>query len=454
MAQSTPIQDEVLAEKVESRTTELSVPEALSLALQCHQGGDLNAAERIYHAVLDLAPDQPDALHFLGILTHQRGQSERGIELIRRAIAAAPENPGMLNNLGNILYQVDRFEEAAAAYTTALGIAPEAGTYNNLGATHRVQGQVELAQAAFERALRLDPNNAGAHHNFANLLASTGRVREAVEHYCIAITLMPSDPSAARKLGIAYSMLGRKEEACAVYQDWLRREPGNAVARHMLAACSEEAPPGRASNECITQMFDNFARNFDEKLAKLEYQAPELCRAAVAAAVGTPARGLVALDAGCGTGLCGPLIAPFVSHLTGVDLSGQMLAKARAGGHYDELVQAELTEYLGSQQTRFDLIVCADTLCYFGPLDAVLGAAANALAAAGTLVFSVELAPEELARERGHHLNLHGRYSHSERYLRSVLEGARLQLAALVPGVIRNEGGSPVAGLILTARKG
>ena len=58
-------------------------------------------------------------------------------------------------------------------------------------------------EAGGERALQLDPNNAGAHHNFANLLASTGRVREAVEHYCIAITLMPSDPSAARKLGIA-----------------------------------------------------------------------------------------------------------------------------------------------------------------------------------------------------------------------------------------------------------
>jgi len=454
MAQSNPIQDRGIQDKVESRTTELSVPEALGLALQCHQGGDLNAAERIYNAVLELAPDQPDALHFLGILMHQRGQSEGGIQLIRRAIAEAPDNPGMRNNLGNILYQVDRFEEAAAAYTAALGLAPEAGTYNNLGATHRVQGQVELAQAAYERALQLDPNNAGAHHNFANLLASTGRLREAVEHYCISITLMPSDPSAARKLGIAYSMLGRKEEARAVYQDWLRREPGNAVARHMLAACSEEAPPGRASNECITQMFDNFARNFDDKLAKLEYQGPELCRVAVAAAIGTPARDLVALDAGCGTGLCGPLIAPFVSHLTGVDLSGQMLAKARAGGHYDELVQAELTEYLESQRARFELIVCADTFCYFGPLEAVLGAAMGALTPGGTLVFSVELAPERLVGERGHHLNLHGRYSHSERYLVAVLAGAGLQLAALAPGVIRNEGGAPVAGLIVTARKG
>ena len=35
------------------------------------------------------------------------------------------------------------------------------------------------------------------------------------------------------------------------------------------------------------------------------------------------------LDAGCGTGLCGPLIAPHARRLVGVDLSGQMLAHAR-----------------------------------------------------------------------------------------------------------------------------
>ena len=53
------------------------------------------------------------------------------------------------------------------------------------------------------------------------------------------------------------------------------------------------------------------------------------------------------LDAGCGTGLCGPLIAPYARRLVGVDLSERMLAQARARDVYDELVKGELTAYLG-----------------------------------------------------------------------------------------------------------
>ena len=52
------------------------------------------------------------------------------------------------------------------------------------------------------------------------------------------------------------------------------------------------------------------------------------------------------LDAGCGTGLCGPLIATCVDHLIGVDLSANMLDQARRHNVYQELIKGELTEYL------------------------------------------------------------------------------------------------------------
>lgn len=444
-------QSEIAGEPGEA--IELSVPEALGLAVRCQRTGDLDGAERLYHAVLELVPEHVDALHFLGILAHQRGQSERGVELIRRALARAPGSAGMLNNLGNILYEVDRFEEAAAAYEDAIGLAPDAGTFNNLGATRRMQGRLDDARAAYEHALELDPKHASAHHNFGNLLASCSRMRDAVEHYCTALTLRPSDAVVSRQLGVAYSILGRDEEAAAVYRDWLAREPGNAVARHMLAACSKEAVPERASDTCIVQMFDAFANTFDVKLAKLGYRAPELCRAAVAAAVGQPTKRLVALDAGCGTGLCGALLAPFARHLTGVDLSGQMLSKARTGGRYDELVQAELTSYLECARGRFDLIVSADTLVYFGALEAVSSAAAGALTPGGVFVFSVERVPDGSPNEMGHHLDSHGRYQHSAEYVRRTLEAAGLSVCGMEPGVLRVEAGAPVDGLVVTAKR-
>ena len=70
------------------------------------------------------------------------------------------------------------------------------------------------------------------------------------------------------------------------------------------------------------------------------------------------------LDAGCGTGLCGPLVAPYARRLTGVDLSAGMLAQAKEKNVYDELFKVELTEYLRDHTEAFDLIVSADTLVY------------------------------------------------------------------------------------------
>jgi predicted TPR repeat methyltransferase len=198
-------------------------------------------------------------------------------------------------------------------------------------------------------------------------------------------------------------------------------------------------------------MFDAFASTFDVKLAKLGYRAPELCVAAVAAALGEPAKRLIALDAGCGTGLCGPLLAPYVHHLTGVDLSGRMLAKARSGRCYDVLVQAELTDYLRGARARFDLILSADTLVYFGALEAVASAAAGALRPGGVLVFSVERAPADLPLETGHHLDSHGRYQHAPQYVRRVLEAVGLSVRAMDPGILRIEAGAPVDGLVVTA---
>src|SRR5262245_17291074 len=44
-----------------SESIDLSVPEALGLAVRCQRTGDLDAAERLYGAVLELVPEHPDA---------------------------------------------------------------------------------------------------------------------------------------------------------------------------------------------------------------------------------------------------------------------------------------------------------------------------------------------------------------------------------------------------------
>jgi predicted TPR repeat methyltransferase len=285
-----------------------------------------------------------------------------------------------------------------------------------------------------------------------NLLSRQGRVTEAVAHYSQAIVLNPDDPGAKKMLGIALTCLGQMEEAASVFREWSEKEPDNPVAQHLLAACSGKDVPPRAADDYVKQVFDSFAENFEERLESLEYQAPELVARAVAGIFGEPAGDLDILDAGCGTGLCGPLLQPYARRLDGVDLSPGMLDRARATGLYDALEEAELTDFIGSRDQAYDVIVATDTLCYFGDLQAVISAVAGALRPGGFFIFTVERAEDgEISAREGYRINPLGRYSHQQSYVCRLIEEAGLALKAVVQGALRQEMGAPVPGLIVTA---
>jgi predicted TPR repeat methyltransferase len=201
----------------------------------------------------------------------------------------------------------------------------------------------------------------------------------------------------------------------------------------------------------VEKTFDGFATSFDEKLAKLDYRAPELITAAVHAACGPDARGLRILDAGCGTGLCGRDVRALAATLVGVDLSVAMLARATATGFYDALEKAELTDYLVTHPAAFDVVLSADTLCYFGALEAFAEAASAALSPGGVLVFSVEAMEE--GGETDYQLQANGRYRHKGGYVERVLAAAGLEVEGRISGVLRTEVRQPVPGWIVTARR-
>jgi len=171
----------------------------------------------------------------------------------------------------------------------------------------------------------------------------------------------------------------------------------------------------------------------------------------VADVLGQPRRALDVLDAGCGTGLCGPLLAPYARRLQGVDLSAGMLAKAAPRQVYDGLAKAELTAFIEREPAQsYDLVVSADTLCYFGDLQSVAHAVGKALRPGGWLVFTVEALTA--SEEAGFRLNPHGRYSHRDAYLRQVLGGAGLAVDRLERADLRLEGSKPVEGWVVAAR--
>lgn len=437
-------------------TEDLSPPpvqEMVRLAVGLHQRERFDDAEQLYVKVLQLAPRNVDALHFLGVLRHQQGESGEACQLIRKALRIDPGYVGARINLGNVLKERGEYNHAEGQYRKVIEAdAENADAYNNLGAVLRLQRKTADAIRAFQRATELSDQHADAFQNLGNALKSAGQIEDALTAYRRAIEIDPNHCDAYLSLGRALYRFGRLDEATTVYQQWLVTEPDNPVAAHMLAACQGEQIPERCSDEFVQQSFDSFASSFDEVLERLEYRAPQLVGDATAAALPNPDGSLTILDAGCGTGLCGTHLKPYAKRLVGVDLSPKMIDKARPLKLYDELVVAELTEFMEGQPGSYDVIASADTLVYFGDLTSVLESAAKALRPGGVIIFTLERDGEDQSKH-GFRLNPHGRYSHSESMVRQWLQSAGLSVKEMLRETLRMEINEPVDGLVVTATR-
>ena len=435
----------------EEPARELTVDEALAIAIQLQRDDRLDEANVVYGEILKADPGNPRALHFAGVLAHQTGRSSEGIALIEKSLARVPDSADWHNNLGIVLQESSQLERAIEAYHRAIAVDPNhANAHSNLGVLLRATGKPDAAEAAYRTAIRLNPEHIDAQTNLGVLLYSLKRREEAVACFCRVITLRPKHPEARRLLALAHCTLGETDKAIKIFEDWLSENPNDPVAQHMLSACSGRDVPERASDRFVALTFDSFAASFDSKLAKLSYRAPALVAAMLEDTGLEPSQSLDILDMGCGTGLCGPLVRRYARRLTGIDLSGGMLTQAQEKGLYDYLEQIELTEYLRSQSEAFDVIISADTLVYFGALEQVMAAAARALKPAGFLIFTLEHGTAPTAPD--YHLATHGRYSHARPYVERLLD--RNGLAPEIgQAELRMESGVPVAGLVVRARK-
>jgi predicted TPR repeat methyltransferase len=436
----------------DTSTRELTLEEAVAFGVVLQRNGRLVEASVLFGQVLEMAPDHPRALHYAGVLAHQQGRSGDAVALIERSLALLPGQADWHSNLGIVLQSDSKLEAAIAAYRRAIAVdASHANAFNNLGVLLRATERPSEAESAYRTAIQLKPDHVDAYTNLGILLNGLKRTEEAAACYCKVLTLRPKHREARRHLALAHCTLGEIGEAVHLFEEWLEEEPGDPIAQHMLAACTGRGVPARASNGFIERTFDDFSASFESKLEKLSYRAPALVAAMLNESGVEPSKSLVVLDAGCGTGLCGPLVAPYSRRLVGVDLSAGMLARAKEKNIYDALIQTELTAYLRNNSDTFDLIVSADTLVYFGALEGVLDAAGGALRLDGRLIFTLEHA---VGAEAGveYRLEPHGRYSHSRGYVQQLLA-----LSGLRPEIsraeLRLEAGAPVAGLVIRATK-
>jgi tetratricopeptide (TPR) repeat protein len=132
-------------------------------------------AIRSFSKSAEFDPKSAQARVYLGQTYAILDRADDAVKAYQEALSLDATNAGALKGLGFILIRNQRYAEAEQYLQKASeGNASDAGTWVLLGQARAYQAKVTLAQAAFQRALALDPANKQAKEGLAALAGATG----------------------------------------------------------------------------------------------------------------------------------------------------------------------------------------------------------------------------------------------------------------------------------------
>ncbi|MDH3197258.1 MAG: alkaline phosphatase family protein [Candidatus Krumholzibacteria bacterium] len=148
-----------------------------------------------------LTPDNADAHNNLGQRYKERGEYLKAIEEYRRAIALRPDFPAAYNNMGVCYGKLKRYDEAEAAILKALELNPrDYFAMNNLAVMHIERGQLSKAIEVCRRAVAMEPGYVNGHVTLGGAYAMNRQFDLAEAAFRRALELDPQSAAATENL--------------------------------------------------------------------------------------------------------------------------------------------------------------------------------------------------------------------------------------------------------------
>jgi len=146
------------------------------------------------------------------------------------------------------------FEQILEAYNKAVELDPQsAGALVNLGTLHFNSRNLPQAERCYRKALDVDPDYALAHFDLANLYDERGQREPALEHYLAALRISPNYADAHYNIALLYQGSNQPLKAVHHWMTYLKLDPGSqwaAVARRELAKLRKASVmPGARGHE-------------------------------------------------------------------------------------------------------------------------------------------------------------------------------------------------------------
>ena len=132
-----------------------------SRGIALERSGQWKRAEADLQYGLELKPDQPLVLNYLGYSWIDRGENlERGLKMIEKAVELRPEDGYIVDSLGWAHYRLGDYASAVQYLEKAIELVPEDPTINDhLGDAYWQNGRPAEARYQWRRALQFGPQD-------------------------------------------------------------------------------------------------------------------------------------------------------------------------------------------------------------------------------------------------------------------------------------------------------
>jgi len=196
----------------------------LSLAWAYHDGGRLDDAVRCFERLLSVELERKIFTGFafdeLVRIFKEKRNYERLLDICERAVAAQPDDIALLNDLGDAYLKGGKAGESVKVFKKMIEMEPDASaTYCSLGNALVQAGDFDGAEAAYIRAVEIDPSEAGPFYSrLANVYCNAGHDERAERAFRKCLELRFDDPIYHCGLGDVLVKLGKIEEAHGIYE--------------------------------------------------------------------------------------------------------------------------------------------------------------------------------------------------------------------------------------------
>ncbi|MBC8106716.1 MAG: glycosyltransferase family protein [Anaerolineae bacterium] len=204
----------------------------MSRAESLHNDGIAALRAKNFSAAIDLisqaiALDPRNARYHVnrGEAYRQANQAERALADFRRATELDPSNATAHYNLGLALRAANEIDESIAHYREAIGLKPDyVKAHYNLANTLRARGDLVAAEQSYRNAMALNPEQAEPWNNLGELLSELMRIDEATAAFDRAIGLKSDHAGARYNRGFLDLLRGEYRTGWDAYE-WRWRMP-------------------------------------------------------------------------------------------------------------------------------------------------------------------------------------------------------------------------------------